>query len=82
MLIDLRDPTPLTKTEALLMVLNANEHAFNDERWPYRVSCWTALAFDEAEYKIRREAVEEKTGKLGGGHGKRNEAEVGNQSHS
>lgn len=64
MKINLQDPTPLTKTEALLMVLSAREHVENDNHQPIMTIACCYQDFRAAEYRIRNEAISEKIGRI------------------
>lgn len=57
-MINLLDPTPLTPTEALILVLNAEDYVSNDERIPLLALAATLSDFATAEYLIRKEAVQ------------------------
>ena len=64
MLINFLDPTPLTKNEAILLVLGANMHVDNDYGWPMRVVSAALMDLAGAAYFIRKEAITEKIGRL------------------
>ena len=64
MKIDLNDPTPLTSTEALLLVLNAREHVENDWQQPIVAIGYTSMDLRSAEYRIRHENIAEKIGRI------------------
>lgn len=62
MLVNLQDPTPLTLTEALALVLEAHQYVANDVNLPIRATGYAAMELRAAEYRIRKESVAKKIG--------------------
>lgn len=60
MLVNLQDPTPLTLTEALVLVLEAHQYVANDVSLPIRATGYATMELRAAEYRIRKESVAKK----------------------
>lgn len=59
-MINLSDPTPLTATEALILLLNASDHLMYDDKLSVDAIGWAMRDLGMAEYRLRREQLVKK----------------------